>query len=66
MRSPSLIDLDATTAKVPLFRRADTYEQVRRTLDEALADLEQETELSDLAVRPSAAARRRSDCTRVR
>jgi hypothetical protein len=42
MRSLSLIDVDAQTAKVPLQQRADTYEQVRRTLDDALAELERE------------------------
>ena len=41
MRSLSLIDVE-NTAKVPLVHR-DTYEQVRRTLDDALADLERET-----------------------
>jgi hypothetical protein len=42
MRSLSLIDIDATTSKIPLAQRADTYEQVRRTLDDALAELERE------------------------
>jgi hypothetical protein len=42
MRSLSLIDVDAQTAKIPLAHRADTYEQVRRTLDDALAELESE------------------------
>jgi hypothetical protein len=44
MRSLSLIDIDATTSKIPLAQRADTYEQVRRTLDDALAELEREIE----------------------
>jgi len=47
MRSPSLIDIDSTTSKIPLAQRNDTYEQVRRTLDDALAELELEMTRSD-------------------
>jgi hypothetical protein len=47
MRSLSLIDIDAITSKVPLAQRADTYEQVRRTLDDALAELEREMDGDD-------------------
>jgi hypothetical protein len=41
MRSLSLIEVE-NTAKVPLYVHSDTYEQVRRTLDDALAELESE------------------------
>jgi hypothetical protein len=40
MRSLSIIDLE-TASHNPLLQR-DTYEQVRRTLDDALAELEDE------------------------
>jgi hypothetical protein len=40
MRSLSILDVE-NTVKIPLVPR-DTYEQVRRTLDDALAELERE------------------------
>ena len=45
MRSLSIIDLE-TAAQNPLVHR-DTYEQVRRTLDDALDELEREMARED-------------------
>lgn len=46
MRSPSLI-VDLQNAGVPPARE-ETFERVRRTLDDALAELELEIELEEL------------------
>jgi hypothetical protein len=46
MRSLSIIDMETAANHTPLLQR-DTYEQVRRTLDDALAELEDEMSRDD-------------------
>lgn len=51
MRARTLIE---SQNPMPVSHREDTYERVRRTLDDALAELELEIELDELTERPSA------------